>query len=122
MDQYYFQGFSKLASTDSSGDKGKKPTKDDKGSELELGKTITSFARDGRIIIAFAVIGAIVLISLSSAFEHVPANWRVSQFSNENLTVFVRHPSNLMLPVRDMFVEQPYGLFATIYYDPAYKI
>jgi hypothetical protein len=27
-----------------------------------------------------------------------------------------------MLPVRNMFVEQPYGLFTKIYYDPAYKI
>ena len=111
-----------MSPNDSSGDKGSEPAKDDKGSELEHGKSLTSFARDGRIIIVFAVIGAIVLISLSSAFEHVPSNWRESQFSNENLTVFVRHPSNLMLPVRNMFVEQPYSLFTTIYHDPAYKI
>jgi hypothetical protein len=141
-----------LASNDSSGDKGSKPPTDDKGSKpptddkgskpptddkgskpnkspeansppsFRMIKSLTSFVKDGRIIIASAVIGVIVLVALTSYFEYVPSNWRTTQFSGENLTVFVTHPSSLLLPVRNMFFEETYDLNATIYRDPSYKI
>jgi hypothetical protein len=76
-----------------------------------------SFLKDVRFAIGLAVGLAILVIILASVYEYVPSNWKTTRYNVGNITVFVTHPSNLLIPVRNIFSDKTFFLKVALLND-----
>ena len=73
---------------------------------------------DVRLAIGVAVGLAMLVIIIASIFEYVPSNWKTTRYNDGNdgnLTIFVTHPSNLLVPVRNIFSDAEFYIYVTIF-------